>query len=302
MTINSIRERIDTLEGKSTFYLVDYERTNTTESVNEVTELEDGPKYDQIVIDGTNRCLLTDKEGNILRDFRDAGKTTYYVMSKDGKGKLKEGYNHVKYYKIYYVNENNIIISEEDYHPKKNGKKTPTTEIFTRYRLENGHIKALQDLVRGRDFTNIEVKFVDSDTLLIELTNKDKKEAFLYSLSKNEELTPRFTNLEETDNKGLFKFTDRIESKETIDGEKEETNIIGFITRDGIFLNQIYDETINDTRDVDLNSHPNFLQYGSLKRMISLHLDSIVDEKINKQHAKNQAIKSMQIKAANNQQ
>lgn len=279
MKINKIKQRIDDLkEDNYLFYLTECRFENgSLEEIIETIALEEGKN--ELIISSPYSTLLTDKEGNVLKD-------------------LSEG-NSEKSYEIINVKGNDIIITDYQYNQGKNGKPILKKIRVSKYILENGKLKVQLELQKEPNCTGINIKVVDDDTLLIEVKTRTKREAFLYSISKKEEITPVFSKLEETENKNIFRFTDTVESNETIDGKKERANIIGFITKDGVFGDEIFDETINDKRQIDLNTHPDFMQYRSLRHMLSIKLDSIVEEKINKKHSQNQIIKGMEYKLNN---
>lgn len=103
--------------------------------------------------------------------------------------------------------------------------------------------------------------------------NKKPKKA-IYSFEKKERVSPLVEEITFSQDDNLFIFNDSV----IANNNSEITNVIGIITSDGIMYNGVFDESLGKTREIDLNSHPNYMQYESLKRTIARELDDKDDE------------------------
>lgn len=101
-----------------------------------------------------------------------------------------------------------------------------------------------------------------------------KPKKAIYSFEKKERISPLVEEITFSQDDSLFIFNDSV----TANNNNETTNVIGIITSDGIMHNGVFDENLGKTREIDLNSHPNYMQYEALKRTIARELDDKEDE------------------------
>ncbi len=234
MRIEEVKERTnDNYKNNrglySPFVLADYITYSCGEfELTEAIPLEN--KSFDIEID-KDSLILTDTLGNVLLRFVDC---------------------HTYSYSICYVNSSNIII-------KKKNKKLNTFEI-TSYQYD--HITNSLTIVKTCPRVKKFVTFPEDESCLIKTDNKDKI-CRLYSLRTKEELSPNFKDMEVIDTKygKTIKFYDEVKSN-----EHRKRAFSGFIDPNGLFHDTIYDIQKEDSFEVDLNSHPMFLQYNALKR------------------------------------
>lgn len=178
--------------------------------------------------------ILTDTLGNVLLKFMDCEKYSYSIC---------------------YVNSSNIII-------KKKNKDLDTFEIIS---YQYNHINNTLDIVKSCPRVKKFVTFPKDESCLIETDNKDKI-CRLYSLRSKEDLSPNFKGALVVDSKDgkVIKYYDEISQD---NGSKRTFS--GVINPSGLFQNTLYDIQKKEYLDVDLNSHPMFLQYNALKRKLS---------------------------------
>lgn len=271
MATEDIKNKIKNLDQNTVFFLV---KLDSDSNSADIIKLEDTNK--EFVLESD--YLLINNKGKLLKTLIDSS-------------------NRVKY-SIDFVKGNTIIISKNVIRPRKIGPV---------YKKEKTTIYTLKDeLKEKKTFINTDEEHIESvefasptndDILIVRMTSNEEKQAYLYSISKDEAITPKFTSIESLGDNKTFKYTDTVKSNETINGEKEKTNIIGFININGFFLNEIYDESINSTRKIELNSHSNFIQYNALKRLIARELDKKVEKEVEQYHCKNQTLKRLELKA-----
>ena len=106
----------------------------------------------------------------------------------------------------------------------------------------------------------------------------------LYSLEQGEIISPKFSELAligYNNDVPVFFFMDTVKSET---GELL-TTLNGSINGKGTMYNGVYDDYFVREREVDLNSHPNFMQYNALKRAVQRDLNAEEEQK--KQNSKN---------------
>lgn len=215
----------------SPFVLADYITYSCGEfELTEAIPLEN--KSFDIVID-KDSLILTDTLGNVLLRFMDCDKYSYSIC---------------------YVNSSNIII-------KKKNKNLDTFEIIS---YQYNHINNSLDMVKSCPRVKKFVTFPKDESCLIETDNKDKI-CRLYSLRTKEELSPNFKSALVIDSKDgkVIKYYDEISEENS-----SKRTISGLIYPNGMFAHYIYDIQKKEYLDIDLNSHPMFLQYNALKRKL----------------------------------
>lgn len=215
----------------SPFVLADYLAYSYGEfELTEAIPLEN--KSFDIEID-KDSLILTDTLGNVLLRFMDCEKYSYSIC---------------------YVNSSNIII-------KKKNKDLDTFEIIS---YQYNHINNTLDIIKSCPRVKKFVTFPKDESCLIEIDNKDKI-CRLYSLRTKEELSPNFKSalvVDSNDGK-VIKYYDEISSN-----DRFKRSISGVINPNGLFHNTVYDIQKKEYLDIDLNSHPMFLQYNALKRKL----------------------------------
>lgn len=236
MRIEEIKERTDENYKNnkglySPFVLADYLTYSCGEfELTEAIPLEN--KSFDIEID-KDSLMLTDTLGNVLLRFMDCQKYSYSIC---------------------YVNSSNIII-------KKKKKDLDSFEIIS---YQYNHLNNSLDMVKSCPRVKKFVTFPKYESCLIETDNKDKI-CRLYSLRSKEELSPNFKSARVIDSKDgkVIKYYDEINPNDSLN-----RTFSGVISPNGLFHNTIYDIQKKEYLDVDLNSHPMFLQYNALKRKL----------------------------------
>ena len=210
MIKEEIKRRIENLQSDALFYLVDYTTENDDYvDIFEVLGLEDGVK--EIDID-RNTLVISDKDGNILKEFKDRGNNEDQLF-------------HFRY-SIDLVNGTKIVISEKNVIPRLAGGSVKIIKKTTEYKLgEKLNTVRKFETTSGDVIEEISIPSKDDEILLIKGCQNRKKYAYLYSVRFDEEITPRFTELEQIEGRKAFIFKDIIESKDKIDGRKEKSLI-----------------------------------------------------------------------------
>lgn len=250
MRIEEIKKRTDeNYKNKkgiySPFVLADYITYSCGEfELTEAIPLEN--KSFDIEID-KDSLILTDTLGNVLLRFMDCWKYSYSIC---------------------YVNSSNIII-------KKKNKDLDTFYIIS---YQYNHLSNSLDIVKSCPRVKKFVTFPIDESCLIETDNKDKI-CRLYSLRSKKELSPNFKGALVVDSKDgkVIKYYDEISQ----DNSSKRT-FSGIINPSGLFQNTVYDIQKKEYLDVDLNSHPMFLQYNALKRKLGQEKPNIDRKKVKK--------------------
>ena len=232
----------------------------------------------------SNNMMITDKFGNLLLDLKDFNYDNVLINYVNGNDLIVSNYTLIKpqyVYKKVYNSINHYVYNDIE----KN------IVLKERFFINNDN-----------RLINFEMLNDKKDVFLIETIDNFHRKARLYSVSKRKYITPDFTKIEyvENTNYELLKYTDNVESNLLINDISFNSNIIGFITIDGIFYNGVYDEITNKEIECELNSKPNFEEYYNLKKMIQGKLDEKVIKESNKQMTKNFIIKKLENKAKRN--
>lgn len=283
-----IKERIEDeyLEEEkdsfSPFYLVEvYKNEKNEVEINEILSLE--KNTDEIEL--SNNQLIVDRDGNILIDnFYNGDIIKASIM----------------------VVDSNSIIERIQKQRKRNGEKKLDTICLSHYVYTSNMLKLCNHLCHETEGERLIKAFrpsLESDVIYVNkiwgFWDEIKKDASLYSVKRKDYITPKFEELElvEGSNGKLFKFRDTIKSTEKVDGEAISTALVGFINNEGLFSQEIYDERDNKVRVVDLNSHPETMQYKSLKKALIWHLNNEAQEINEKEKEKQDALKTLELKA-----
>lgn len=290
MTIKGIEERIkenynsEELKKYSSFVLIEYQTNPKTfeKEIIEVLPLENN--IDEFTLENANQ-VITDIKGNVLVEA-----TTTFPRT---------------YYKVLSVENDRILLLEQKEKLRKAGVFSELQRIETlKYEIENKKLK-LEDLLFDINDNNISISIKKSTSgrniFIVNIKTKDKNKSYLYSMEEEKIISPVFSSIEEVENtKGtLLKYTDEIKSNELIHGKAKTKSIIGYISVNGILKDVIYDEGTNSERYFDLSSHPNHMQYNSLKNSLSRELDIEVEEEIEKIHQKNAILKRLELSFKN---
>lgn len=281
MNIEGIKNRIEDnytnreIDEFSSFYISECctdERGNIL--INEILPLENGSSY----IDISDDLILSDKYGKVLIEPKD---DAYYS------------------YKILLVEKNKILISK-----KKKENKSHLESIIL-YEYKNGQIFKIDQLFDCTKDKNISLtNFHNYSNILVRVEKENKQVAYLYSLQEGKVISPFFTSLEIVEDTygKLLKYTDEVESNETLDGNKLKSQIIGYITCEGVLKNLVYSDKLGEVKKINLDTHPNFMQYRAFKNYLSKDLDNDIENDIQSSLRKQHILKNLEyeIKTDNN--
>lgn len=287
MRIVEIRERIENIYGESkkdnepVFYLSDYTvDENGKIIVNELLALDNNMSN----VDISNNLILTDRFGNVLLNQRsDCFEYRYTILKVDNEEILIDKRKRV----------NNLEL------PKN-------SESVTLYQYKDGRLESIDELKDNNTERIVSTIWPCKDKKIVIVKSKknDKDNAYLYSLEEKRVISPTFSSLEvvsDTDGK-LLRFTDYAESNEKLDSNKLESEIIGYITVDGVLKNTLYDGRTNEVKTVELDTHPNFMQYKAFKNYLSNALDLDIEKENRRRFNKSLTLRNFEynIKRNNN--
>ena len=279
MKIEGIKERIEDLNieenNYSSFVLANYDEKEG--KLQEVLPIEN--KVINLEID-KSIFVLTDKEGNVL-------------IPKEERGK----------YQITYIDKDTIIITKETGFKKMLGAAYYPIEV-EKFKYDPNKKELVSKKKIHKEYNGMLSKVYclnhKYDTILIKKTKNDRRIARLFSVKKNEYITPEFEELDYTDCDTLFKFKDSIESTEKIDNVGLSNSIVGFVDIKGNIYDEIYDERKNMVRKFDLNAHNSLMQYNNLKNKLRKELDDEINQKIENRNRSHTLIKELERKASKN--
>lgn len=273
MKIKGVYERIiDSDINITKFYLVNGVMNDSDLSILEVLPIEDNTLNMDIEDDN---LFLTDIYGNVLLDQVDSFHN----------------------YTIVYSSGNDILISKNKIEFRKKGTSNKIEELsHYSYNDIDRHLMLKHKFNSLNKKISVSLVSSVNDILLFEEKEGKKNSASLYSVKLNEFITPSFNELVKVDD-DIYRFKDIIDSNNLYKGNKESGIIVGFISSDGKFYNQIYDYVIHDIKEVELNNHQNFMQYKALKRYISHELDEKIEQLESQDIIDDKKIKYLKINA-----
>lgn len=215
------------------------------------------------------KAAITDRSGRILIPFNSYDDNKYYTILYAKDGNILTGYS--------FRNEMVSIFYDEGYDEKRKEKQGFNTRCLCVYH------KDVKDSLQSKIIFPCEGK----DTFIINTINDGKYASRLYSLEKKKYISPTFSLLAEeveTDGEVLL-FSQNVESDETYDYERAKSSFIGFITIDGKFADEIYDEHEGEVISVDFNNDDEFRQYEGYKNNLKERLNCDI-RKLNTQEEK----------------
>ena len=282
MIIKEIRDRIksnyteEELKEHSKFFLAKYTKHNDIIELSEVMPIDNN--IDPFELE--EGLVLTDANGRVLIDSHDCDKSIL----------------------VQAVSNNRLLVIYRDVIYKKKEKEYHNDQAIF-YEYDGEKLKTIETVSDRQSRFDIKVIKSDDDypILIINELNNGKKTSYLYSMKTNKRISPIVTSIAVISvGDKILRYSDTIRSSIRYNDEEIENTIIGFMNIDGTLKNNVFDSRINDIRNVELNTHPAFMQYRALKNAISRELDEEVEHKIEKLHLRNAAIKRLELQAKNN--
>lgn len=282
MVIKEIQDRIknnyteEELKEHSKFFLAKYTKHNDKVELSEVMPIDNN--IDSFELE--EGLVITDANGKILIDSHSCDKSIL----------------------VQAVSNNRLLVIYRDViYNEKEKEYYNNSAIF--YEYDGGKLKAIETISDKQSRFDIKVIKSDDDypILIINELNNGKKTSYLYSMKTNKRISPIVTSIAVISaGEKLLRYTDTIKSSLRYNDEEIENTIIGFMNIDGTLKNNVFDSRINDIRNVELNTHPAFMQYRALKNAISRELDEEVEQRIEKHHLRDAAIKRLELQAKHN--
>lgn len=229
-----------------------------------------------------NIILITDQKGKVL-----------YEINRKGNDIEKE-VTEIKYDK---VSDDKIVFTL--YH----GEKALKT-VYINNDRKNRMQRDLFDISKGGELVSIETPNPKKNTIVLNRKSRKRTEAILFSMDKGRFISPSFTRFEKTENEDILKFEDLIESDVCKDKRRYNTLITGFISLDGQMANTVYDDDMNQTREIGLKAGKLMEGYKKFRLRVKGELDYMFEveyqNKKRKQSYENKSIAQLNLRVQRN--